>query len=33
LLNQLLQPLLRLIEHDEPPELTPFKVVAGKAAL
>jgi hypothetical protein len=25
-LNQLLQPLLRFIENEEPPEFTPFKV-------
>lgn len=29
LLNQLLQPLLRLIEHDEAPEFTPFKVASS----
>ena len=30
LLNQLLQPLLRLIEHEEAPEFAPFKVAAPK---
>jgi hypothetical protein len=30
LLNQVLQPLLRLIEHEEAPEFEPFKVAASK---
>jgi predicted N-acyltransferase len=30
-LNQLLQPLLRFIENDEPPEFTPFKVAPGES--